>query len=136
MGSRSNEGDNKDERSARFVHLGSLFAQKDGLSASMTYPFFKAHANLKKGGGSLRDRKDFPEELFSNETRSKPTIRYILRPPVIHRTDYLAIADDASSSYKGGWSHATSPAPGQGKFLSNLCSANPSSHFDPAQYLR
>ena len=33
---------------------------------------------------------------------------------------FFSHVTDASSSYKGGWSHATSPAPGQGKFLSNL----------------
>ena len=34
------------------------------------------------------------------------------------RASFLFHVTDASSSYKGGWSHATSPAPGQGKFLS------------------
>ncbi|XP_003693160.1 uncharacterized protein LOC100867279 isoform X1 [Apis florea] len=72
-----------------------------GLTCGSTFQRLKE--SVDKAKQALADRGGYLSGAFSPPPRANPSA---ISP--------TASITDASSSYKGGWSHATSPAPGQG----------------------
>ncbi|XP_014608546.1 PREDICTED: DNA-binding protein D-ETS-3 isoform X1 [Polistes canadensis] len=73
-----------------------------GLACDSTFQRLKE--SVKQAKQALADRAGYLPGAFSPPPRANPSA---ISPTASSITD-------ASSSYKGGWSHATSPAPGQG----------------------
>ncbi|XP_034951196.1 DNA-binding protein D-ETS-3 isoform X1 [Chelonus insularis] len=74
-----------------------------GLACGSTFQQLKQ--SVEKAKQALADRGGYLAGAFSPPPRANPS--------AISPSTAVSITD-ASSSYKGGWSHATSPAPGQG----------------------